>query len=127
MRRCQTEPCVIIIGKRRIYVDSITGRLRCPEIGFGFLGGACSRLMESVLTFDKSQHHKLDFAVPQRSARRPDRVRPRPDRPGRAADAQDRVGRAALDAADPVHDDRVIGHLPDDAEIVGTNRRSWFC
>jgi hypothetical protein len=26
-----------------------------------------------------------------------------------------------------VHDDRVIGHLLDDAEIVGTNRRSWFC
>ena len=41
--------------------------------------------------------------------------------------AQDRVGRAGLDAADPVNDDRVIGHLPDDAEIVGTNRRSWFC
>jgi hypothetical protein len=40
------------------------------------------------------------------------------------ARAQDRVGRAGLDAADSVHDDRVIGHLPDDAEIVGTDRRS---
>src|SRR2546427_560927 len=44
--------------------------------------------MESVLTFDKSQHHELDSAVPQRSARRPDRVRPRPDRPDRAAGAR---------------------------------------
>jgi hypothetical protein len=33
--------------------------------------------------------------------------------------AQDRVGRAGLDAADSVYGDRVIGHLPDDAEIVG--------
>jgi hypothetical protein len=68
--------------------DSAATRLRCREIGFGFLAGACSRLMESVLTFDKSQHHKLDSAVPQRSARRPDRVRPRPDRPDRAAGAR---------------------------------------
>ena len=32
-----------------------------------------------------------------------------------------------LDAADPVHDDRAIGHLPDGAGIVGTNRRSGLC
>jgi hypothetical protein len=44
-----------------------------------------------------------------------------------ASRTQDRVGRAGLDAADPAHDDRVIGHLPDDAEIMGTNKRSWFC
>lgn len=53
---------------------SDAARLRCQEIGSGFLGGARSRLTESVLTFDKSQYHKLDSAVPQRSARRPDRV-----------------------------------------------------
>jgi len=88
MRRYQAEPPVIVLAKRRICVDSTTSRLRCRKIGFGCPGGVCSRLMESVLTFDKSQHHKLDSAVPQRSARRPDRVRPRPDRPDHAAGAR---------------------------------------
>ena len=95
MRRYQAEPPVIVLVKRRIYVDSTTSRLRCREIGFGSLGGVCSRLMESVLTFDKAS---IISSTPLSRSGRPgvriESVRALTAQTMLRARAQDRVGRA---------------------------------